>query len=71
MIDHEGDFMYLAYCSNANWTIMPTKYGARVAEAAGPVHGQTTPMVTIGIIRLSDNTETDAMRSAHLGPRII
>lgn len=56
---HEGDFRYLAYCSNANWTTMPTRYGARVAEAAGPVHGQTKPIVTIGITRLSTSVATE------------
>lgn len=63
MAGHEGDFIYLAYCSNANWTTMPTRYGARVAEAAGPVHGQTNPIVTIGIIRLSTKTVTEEIRS--------
>lgn len=38
---------------------MPTKYGARVAEAAGPVHGQTKPIVTMGITRLSTKVATE------------
>jgi len=62
MRGHEGDFRYLAYCSKANWTTIPTRYGARVAEAAGPVHGQTKPIVTIGIIRLSTKEATEEIR---------
>lgn len=62
MAGQEGELTYLAYCSKANWTIMPTRYGARVAEAAGPVHGQTKPIVTIGIVRLRTKTATEAMR---------
>lgn len=59
MTGHEGDCRYLTYCSNANCTTMPTKKGASVAEAAGPVHGQTRPIVTIGIIRLSTKVATE------------
>lgn len=60
--DHERDFVYLAYCSKANWTIIPTKNGARVADAAGPVHGHTKPIVTKGTIRLSTRDTTEEIR---------
>jgi len=67
MADRDGDFRYLAYCSNANWTTIPTRYGARVAEAAGPVHGQTKPIVTIGITRLSTRVATEETRCPNCG----
>lgn len=71
MTGHEGDFRYLAYCSNANCTTIPTRYGARVAEAAGPVHGQTKPIVTIGIIRLSTSAATEEIRCPNWGCRAL
>jgi len=70
MADHEGDFRYRAYCSNANWTTIPTRYGARVAEAAGPVHGQTKPIVTIGITRLSTRVATEETLCPNCGGRV-
>ena len=69
--DHEGDFLYLAYCSNANWTTIPTRYGARVADAAGPVQGQTKPIVTIGIIRLSTRAATEDIRCPKWVTRVL
>jgi hypothetical protein len=71
MTGQEGDFRYLAYCSNANCTTIPTRYGARVAEAAGPVHGQTKPIVTMGIIRLSTKAATEEIRCPKWGARVL
>lgn len=66
----EGDLRYLAYCSNANWTVIPTRYGASAAEAAGPVHGQTKPMVTIGTVRLSTRAVTEEIRCTNCGANL-
>ena len=71
MTGHDGDLIYLAYCSNANCTTIPTRYGARVAEAAGPVHGQTKPIVTIGIMRLSTKTATEEIRCPNWRFRVL
>lgn len=67
MAGHDGEPTYFAYCSNANCTMMPTRYGARVAEAAGPVHGHTKPIVTVGIVRLRTKTATEEIRSPKRG----
>lgn len=50
--------------------MIPTRYGARVADAAGPVQGQTKPIVTVGIKRLRTNTATVEIRSPKWGTGI-
>ncbi|GAB2216788.1 hypothetical protein Droror1_Dr00024567 [Drosera rotundifolia] len=62
MTGHEGDLEYLAYCSYAYYTTMPTKCGASVTDAASSVHGQTNPIGTNGITRLNSKMTIEEMR---------
>lgn len=66
----EGDFRYLACCSNLIWTTIPARYGVKTPGTPGPVHGQANPIVINGIARLSTRVATEEIRCPNCGVRV-
>jgi len=70
IVVHDGDFQYLARCSNVNWTTIPTRYGTRARGTRGKAHCQAKTIVAIGIVILSSRVATEETWCPNSGVRV-